>query len=101
MTFVAPVLEETLFTGFLLNAIARPYGFVAAALGVSLCFTFSHTFKFGVGVILIPLAVASLTYSVIRIWCGSLLLAVLAHCTINGVIFIPKWVVATIYFTGL
>jgi membrane protease YdiL (CAAX protease family) len=101
MTLVAPVLEETLFTGFLLNAIAKPHGFVAAALGVSLCFTFVHAFKIGVGVFLIPLALAGLTYAVIRIWCGSLLLAVLAHCTINVVIFIPKWVIATIYFSRL
>ena len=97
MTFVAPIVEETLFTGFLLNAIAKPCGFMAAALGVAFCFAFAHTFKAGVGVILIPLVFASLTYSAIRIWCGSLLLAVLAHCAINGVIFIPKWVIAASY----
>ncbi len=96
-TFLAPVVEETLFTGFLLNAISKPCGFIAAALGVALCFTFMHAFKVGVGVILIPLFFASLTYSAIRIWCGSLLLAMLAHCAVNGVIFIPKWVVAAIY----
>jgi membrane protease YdiL (CAAX protease family) len=99
MTFLAPVVEEALFTGFLLNAIAKPCGFIAAALGVALCFTFMHTFKVSVGVFLIPLFFASLTYSAIRIWCGSLLLPMLAHCAINGVIFIPKWVVAASYWS--
>jgi membrane protease YdiL (CAAX protease family) len=99
MTFLAPVVEEALFTGFLLNAIAKPCGFIVAALGVALCFTFTHTLKVGVGVILIPLFFASLTYLAIRIWCGSLLLAMLAHCAINGVIFIPKWAVAASYLS--
>ena len=101
MAFAAPVLEETLFTGFLLNGIARLYGFVPACLGVAVCFTAWHTFKLGITVILIPLFFAGLTYAMIRVWSGSLLLAVLAHCTINGVIFIPKWVVAAIYFSRL
>ena len=99
MSFVAPVLEEVVFTGFVVNAIAKPYGFVAAALGAPLCFTLYHTLKFGVGVILIPLFFAGVTYSLVRICSGSLLLAVLAHCTVNAVIFLPKWVVAAIWFT--
>jgi membrane protease YdiL (CAAX protease family) len=51
MTFIAPVAEEFLFNGFLLNVIAKAYGFVAAVLAVPLCFTFWHALKYGVGVI--------------------------------------------------
>jgi membrane protease YdiL (CAAX protease family) len=97
LNFVGPVLEETVFTGFLLNAIARRYGFIAGSFGVALCFSVWHTPRYGIDAILIPLFFASLTFSAIRVWCGSLLLAVMAHCMINGVIFIPKWTVAALY----
>jgi membrane protease YdiL (CAAX protease family) len=100
-TLVVPVLEEVVFTGFLVNAIAKLYGFAAAVVGTSACFVFFHVFKFAIDPRLIPLFFAAATYGMIRICTGSILLAVLGHCTINAVIYLPKWVIAAICFTRL
>jgi membrane protease YdiL (CAAX protease family) len=99
LSFTAPVLEEVVFTGFVVNAIAKPYGFAAAVVGASACFALVHVFQFGVGQHLATLFFAGLTYASIRVLSGSLLLAVFGHCTINAVIFLPKWVIAVLRFT--
>lgn len=98
MSFVAPVLEEIIFSGFVVNIIARPYGFTAAVVGSALCFALAHVFQFGFGLHLNLLFASGLTYASIRVCSGSLLLAVLAHCMINAVIFLPKWVIALRHF---
>jgi membrane protease YdiL (CAAX protease family) len=100
-SFVFVVLEELVFTGFLFNIIGARYGLGAALLATPTCFTLAHTFSYGFGEHLVNLFFASLTYVMLRVLSGSLLLAVAAHWTINALIFLPKWVVAAMYFTGL
>jgi membrane protease YdiL (CAAX protease family) len=97
-TLALPLVEEVLLTGFLTNAIARRYGFAAAAVGVPLCFTLGHVPRFGIHMSLVPLFFASVTYVTVRFCSGLLSLAVLSHCVINAVVFLPKWVVAALYF---
>ena len=98
LSFAAPALEELVFSGFLINAIAKPYGIAAAVVGAPACFAVVHIFQFGVGAHVIPLFFAGITYASLRVCSGSLLLAVLGHWTINAVIFLPKWVVAVLHF---
>jgi membrane protease YdiL (CAAX protease family) len=98
MAFVAPILEDLVFTGFVMNAISKRYGFIAAVLGASTCFAFVHVTQFGVGEHLILLFFDGMTRALIRVFSGSLLLAVFGHWTINAVIFLPKWVLAVIHF---
>lgn len=98
MSFAAPVLEEVVFTGFLVNAVAKPYGFAIAVVIVPACFALAHGFQFGMGLQLVPLVFAGVTYAIIRLCSGSLLTAVFGHWTINAVIFLPKWVIAVIHF---
>ena len=49
------------------------------------------------GIRLVPLFFAGVTYVMVRFCSVSLSLAVLSHCVINAVIFLPKWVVAALY----
>ncbi len=99
LSFVAPVLEEIVFTGFVVNLIAKPCGFVAAVVGAPACFALMHVFQFGIGLHLIPLFLAGVTYASIRVCSGSLLLAVFGHWMINTVIFLPKWFIAVMHFS--
>jgi membrane protease YdiL (CAAX protease family) len=101
LSFVSPVLEEIVFSGFVVNAISRRYGLTAAAFGAPACFAMCHALQFGIGPHLIVLYMAGTTYTMIRIFSGSLLLAVFAHWMINAVIFVPKWVLAALYFARL
>lgn len=96
-SLAGPLVEEVVLTGFLANAIARRYGFAVAAVGVPLCFTLSHFPRVGTDIRLIPLFFASVTYVMVRLCSGSLSLAVLSHCLINALIFLPKWIVAALY----
>lgn len=99
LSFVAPALEEVVFTGFVVNMIAKPYGFAAAVVGAPVCFALAHVFQSGAGPQLIPLFLAGLTYASIRVCSGSLLLAVFGHWVINAVIFLPKWLIAVMHFS--
>ena len=96
-TLAGPLLEEVVLTGLLMNAIARRYGIAAAVLVVPVCFTFGHVLNVGINGTLIVLFFAGITYAMVRVCSGSLLLAVLGHSMINAVIFIPKWLVAALY----
>jgi membrane protease YdiL (CAAX protease family) len=96
-TLAMPLVEEVVLTGLLTNAIARRYGFAAAAVGVPLCFTLGHVHRVGIDISLVPLFFASVTYVMVRLCSGSLSLAVLSHSVINAVVFLPKWVVAALY----
>ena len=98
LTFPVPLLEELVFTGFSINAIAKRYGLVTAVAVVPGCFAAVHIFEFGIGIHLLPLFVASLTYVAIRLCTGSLRLAVIAHWTINVAVMLPKWVIAVMHF---
>jgi membrane protease YdiL (CAAX protease family) len=96
--FVAPILEELVFTGFVINVIAKRYGFVVAVLGASTCFALVHVTQFGVGEHLLLLFLAGVTNGLIRVSSGSLRLAVFGHWIINAVVFLPKWTLALIHF---
>lgn len=97
LSFVTPVLEEIVFSGFVANALVRRFGFTAAVLGTSVCFCFVHAVRFGIGMQLVPVLFAGMTYVIVRLVSGSLFLAVLAHCIVNAVVFLPKWAVAIAY----
>jgi membrane protease YdiL (CAAX protease family) len=99
ITFVSPVLEEILFSGLLANRLARSFGVTVAVLGAPVCFALIHAVQFGLGPHLIALFFAGLTYTIIRFYSGSLLMAVFSHLAINFVIFVPKWIVAVMHFT--
>jgi len=96
-SFTAPVLEELLFSGFMLNAISRRFGGWLGLVGSAALFSLSHAINFGVGIHLLPLFLAGLTYSVVRMASGSLFMAICAHWLINAVIFLPKWYIAHIH----
>ena len=74
-SFVAPVLEEMLFSGLLANRLAKSFGLTVAVLGAPVCFALVHVVQFGIGPHLIPLFLAGLTYTVIRFYSGSLRMA--------------------------
>ncbi len=101
LSFTAPVWEEVVLTGFLLNRIAKWRGYFTGITGVALCFALGHSFQFGMGLHLVPLFFASATYAIIRVFSGSVLLAIFSHCVINAVIFLPKWIIAFTYFNNV
>jgi len=98
ISFIGPVFEEILFSGLLVNAIARSFRATTAILITPVCFALSHGFQFGFGPQLIPLLCAGLTYTLIRIFSGSLRLAIFGHLLVNFVIFLPKWILAILHF---
>jgi membrane protease YdiL (CAAX protease family) len=98
LSLVAPAFEEIVFTGFLLNATAKRWGFLAASTITPFCFTLAHIPSFGIGMNLVPLLCALTAYTIIRLATGSLLYAVIAHMIINAVVFFPKWIIAFEYF---
>lgn len=93
-SFVAPPLEELIFSGLILNFGLRRFHPIAAILGTPCCFALVHAVPFGFGLHLLPLFFAGLTYTCIRAFSGSLGLAIAGHCLVNAVIFFPRWIVA-------
>ena len=98
MAFTGPILEELVFRGFLINALAKRNGFVVAVIAASACFALTHVLQFGVGMHLIPLFFSAITYAMIRIYSGSLTLAIFSHLAINVIVFFPKWVITVLHF---
>lgn len=87
---VAPLVEETVFRGYLMAAFARRFGFVAAALGSSVVFGLVHlasgpvsaSFAFLLGLVLCWVYKKS----------GSLWMSVLIHAATNALAFtIAAW----------
>jgi membrane protease YdiL (CAAX protease family) len=99
LSFASPVWEELIFSGFVVNSIAKRSGFAAAIVATPALFSLLHAFEFGLGEHLIPLFFAGLTYTLLRVSGGSIWLAIMGHWAINAVIFLPKWLVAFLHFT--
>jgi membrane protease YdiL (CAAX protease family) len=98
LTIIFPVLEETLFSGFLANRLAARFGTCAALLVTALLFTVGHVPVYGLGINALHLFFAGLTYVAIRFQSGSLILSVISHMFINAVIMLPKLWIAMIRF---
>ena len=98
LSFIGPVWEEIIITGFLLNLLLKRCPSIVAILAGSICFASMHIFQFGFGTQLIPIFFMGVTCELIRVTSGSLWLSVIGHFLINLIIFIPKWLVAIVYF---
>jgi membrane protease YdiL (CAAX protease family) len=99
LTIIFPVVEETLFSGFLANRLAARFGTCAALLFTPLLFTVGHVPQYGPGINVIHLYLAGLTYVAIRFQSGSLILSVISHMLVNAVIMVPKLWIAMIRFS--
>jgi membrane protease YdiL (CAAX protease family) len=75
----APITEELLFRGFLLNALSRYLPFSAAAVLSSVAFAFIHD----AGSV-VPVFVVGLVLAVVYHRTGSLIAAIIAHGTFNA-----------------
>src|SRR6266700_2755548 len=97
-SLVVPAFEEIIFTGLLANAVARWAGVPAATTITPMLFTLAHVPRFGLGLDLLPVFWVCGSCVLIRFSSGSLLYAILGHLLVNAVVFLPKWVVAVLYF---
>ena len=97
--FTSPILEELVFSGFVINFGLKRFGAIAAIALSAALFSLSHAFQYGFVIGLIPVFWAGATYGALRVFGGSVWLAVIAHWTINTIIFIPKWMVAIMHFS--
>jgi len=100
LSLVFPALEEIVFTGFLGNFIARRAGLAAALLVTPCVFAVAHIPGFGFGRHLIGLLCAGACFMLIRVLTGSVRYSIAAHVLLNVVIFVPKWIVAAVYFSA-
>lgn len=78
---IAPVVEEMLFRGMLLPALAKKVGVKPALLVVGLLFSLVHGFYMPAGVVFFMLSVA---FSLAYIYRGSLLVPIIMHAIFNG-----------------
>ena len=97
---MAPVVEETLFTGLLTNRLTRRFGVTAALLVTPFAFVAGHMFLVSFGLDAILLFFAGLSYVAVRMYTGSLIASVVCHAVVNAVIIAPKLVIAFLYFRG-
>jgi membrane protease YdiL (CAAX protease family) len=95
-----PAFEEVFFSGLLANRLAKSFGVKMAVLGTPACFALAHVFQFGFGPHLVAIFFMGLTYTGIRFYSGSVLMAVICHMAINFVIYVPKWIVAVMHFNN-
>jgi len=84
LVLLAPVVEETLFRGFLFKAFRRTFGFWAGAVGVSLLFALAH----GQANVGIDVFVLSMFLCYLREKTDSLWPSIALHATKNLVAFI-------------
>lgn len=99
LLFASPVWEELMFSGFVVNYIAKRFSFAAAIVATPALFSLLHAIEFGLGEHLVALYFAGLTYTLLRVSSGSIWLSVMGHWAINAVILLPKWLVAFLHFT--
>ena len=97
-SFVLPVYEEMIFSGFVANRLAARFGTMAAVSVTPFCFAIAHIPRFGFDVQLVLLGCAGTAYVLIRFWTGSILYPILAHLLVNFAVFLSKWWVAYAYF---
>lgn len=96
LVILPPIVEETLFRGFLFTAFRKRMNLVAATLLVSLLFASPHLLEAQSGGLLWIAALDTLTLSVVlcvlREKTGSLWSGVLVHALKNGVAFLSLYI---------
>ena len=91
ISFTAPILEELIFTGFILNKLSKRFNVIFSILITSTLFMSCHIYQFGIRLDLLFLLWCSLTYIFIRLKTGSVYFSIGAHLIVNFLIFVPKW----------
>lgn len=77
---VAPLGEEVLFRGFLLQGLARRWGFWPAAVVTSAVFAFAHVWPY----LYVPIFIMGLAFAWLFWRTGSLWASIAAHATMNA-----------------
>lgn len=95
---LTPPYEEIIFSGLLANATARSLGVWVCLFVTPACFALAHTIQFGFGAHLVSFFLGGLTYTIMRLWSGSLPLAIVSHLLINVLLLAPRWLIALFYF---
>ena len=98
MILYAPVLEEMIFSGLIMNRFAAKVRPVFAIGGTGLCFALAHVPQYQLSGHILELFCAGVTYASVRLGSGTLWNSIVCHLTINAIILTPKWIVAGIGF---
>ncbi len=81
VVFLAPLTEELLFRGFLLNYFWNRFGFITAALSSSILFSLLHQ----IPTVFIPILILSLMLAFLYRRTGSIVPGIVIHVIINGI----------------
>ena len=87
IVIAAPVVEEILFRGYILDAIREMHGDVLAVLGSSVLFGLLHLEPYVVGMA----TVGGIVYGILRIRSGSLWPCIVSHMLWNFFAFLYIW----------
>ena len=87
IVIAAPVVEEILFRGYILDAIRELHGDVVAVLGSSVLFGLLHIEPYVVGMA----TLGGLIYGFVRIKTGSLWPSIVSHMLWNFLAFLYIW----------
>ena len=87
IVIAAPVVEELLFRGYILDAIRARHGDVVAVLGSSVLFGLLHIEPYVVGMA----TLGGLIYGFVRIKTGSLWPSIVSHMLWNFLAFLYIW----------
>jgi len=90
---VAPLVEETIFRGFLYPVLARRFGVIAGVIFTGLFFGLMHAEQLwgGWGEIGL-LVVVGIVFTAARAWSGSVAVSYLLHLGYNGLLFLGTYV---------
>ena len=90
---VAPLVEETVFRGFLYPVMARRFGVVAGVLFTGTLFGLAHAEQLwgGWGEISM-LILVGIVFTTARAWSGSVAVSYLLHLGYNSLLFLATWV---------
>ena len=90
---VAPLVEETVFRGFLYPVMARRFGVVAGVLFTGTLFGLAHAEQLwgGWGEISM-LVLVGVVFTAARAWSGSVAVSYLLHLGYNSLLFLATWV---------
>ena len=87
IVIAAPVVEEILFRGYILDAIRELHGDVIAVLGSSVLFGLLHIEPYVVGMA----TLGGIVYGIVRIRSGSLWPCIVSHMVWNFLAFLYIW----------
>ena len=87
IVIAAPVVEEILFRGYILDAIRELHGDVMAVLGSSVLFGLLHIEPYVVGMA----TLGGIIYGIVRIRSGSLWPSIVSHMLWNFLVFLYIW----------